>query len=710
MTPDTAPPPAARPDPVTAFLAADRMRAGVLFLVFALLWAVPAGYCGYKAFKGWGGAAKAPAEKKEGEAAPAEPEPVVPADPNLTNYVVTAALAGVGALIGLAAGLWTLSALPAPTPAAEWTRARTTVLAVGVLAGLLLMLIGLWFFAAEFGALTKWVTSGDAKGAWAVLAALLVFVVGAGLAFAAAQPARAEERNNQTLRQLVYGSNLAITVMLVLMLLVAGNVIAGVKLPNKLDTTEAGFYSLQPTTENFIRRLDQKVTVYVLLPEEGRRPIPDLRRLVQAAQEVNPDKFVVRYMSVATLADIQKLKNKFPQADVEDIGLIVAVGDDESRYTFIRADDTIKREPGGRMGDPGREAFQGEAVLMKELLFLAENRTKPVVYVTQGHGELDLGGGFDTGAAPPRRSMATLKGYLEKNNVDVRPLTFDLKAAKVPDDATVVVVADPQVPLPKEAADAIGTYVTAPRANGKKGKLLALLGPHEGAGSKEVPPTGLETVLGQFNITLRPLFVYSQPSQKFPPDYALVGVPPAAVSARIPAALSLQDTILPVPDCRPVDVPRQGGNPAYQTTPLLATASGVITWLEPTRPADPERTFVDMINSNSEELLRKKQASRASRVVAAAASENGVGRVVVVGSGAFFSDEYARRAGEANPAAQFLATNLDWLRERPEVPDVVNRPFEFYALSPDYDGVRMYILPLLLSVLALGALGAGVWV
>ena len=339
-----------RPDPVTSFLAANRQRAAVVFFAFALLWAGPAGYCAYKTVKGWGSTARKDADKekdkdKDKEKSPESPpeeEKVVPPDPNFNYYLVTAVLGGIGALIAAGGGLFLLSGMPAPTPADELTRMRKAVLLVGVLAGLLLMLIGLWYFVGLFELLTKWINTGEAKDAWKILTAMLVFVLGAGLAFAAAQPARAEERNNQQLRQLVYGSNLVITVLLLVMLLTAANVVAGVKLPNRLDTTEAGFYSLQPTTETFIRQLDQKVTVYVLMPEEGP-PYADMRRLIQAAQEVNPDKFVVRYTSITTLADVQKLKNKFPSADVEDNGIIVAVGDDESRYSFIRAGDFIKR-------------------------------------------------------------------------------------------------------------------------------------------------------------------------------------------------------------------------------------------------------------------------------------------------------------------------------------------------------------------------------
>lgn len=700
------------PDPVTTFLAANRKRAGLLFLLVSLLWAGPAVYCTYKSVTGWGTATKAQTpdpDKPEAEPDKEKDEQYVPPDPNFNYYLFTAIFAGLGAIITAAGGLWILAALPGTSLAEEMTRMRSALLAVGVLGGLLLMLIGLWYFVGLFDILTQWITTGTPKNAWKILTAMLVFVFGAGLAFIAVQPARAEERNNQQLRRLVYGSNLGITVMLLLMLLVAVNIIAGVKLPNKLDTTASGFYSLQPTTQTFIQQLDQPVTVYILMPEEGP-PFTDMRRLVQAAADANPSKFIVRYLSQTTLADIQKVKSKFPQADVEDYGIIVAVGQDEDRYTFIRAGDFIKRDRGQAPGDPGKAFFQGESILMKELIFLAENRTKPIVYFTQGHGELSLGGGFgmeDT--AGPSRSIATLKSHLEKNNIEVRPLTFEIGKAKVPDDATLVVVADPRSGLSPDAVQAITTYMNTPNADGKKGKLLLMHGPNPTPGNTGVQPSGLEGLLAQFNIQPRLMYLYNQPTQRMPPNYVNVGVTRSGVTIRMPTALALQEMIFPIPDTQVIDASREGANPEIQATTILATAEG-ITWLEPTRPADPVKVFTDMVEAQDRELIMRKQVDRRSRPIGAVASENGVGRVVVIGSGALFSDDYAQRIGEGNPAAQILSTSLDWLRERRDVPDVVNKPFEFYTLPSEYDGIRLYMLPLLLAVLALGALGAGVWV
>ena len=64
------------------------------------------------------------------------------------------------------------------------------------------------------------------------------------------QPARAEERNNPTLRRLVYGSNFGLTVLLLFVVLVIANVVVALRVPNKLDTTETGFYSLSDSTKD----------------------------------------------------------------------------------------------------------------------------------------------------------------------------------------------------------------------------------------------------------------------------------------------------------------------------------------------------------------------------------------------------------------------------------------------------------------------------
>src|SRR5437773_11906477 len=46
--------------------------------------------------------------------------------------------------------------------------------------------------------------------------------------------------------------------------------VLGLKLPNRLDTTASGFYSLTDDTKRVIEALDQTVTAYAILPSAER--------------------------------------------------------------------------------------------------------------------------------------------------------------------------------------------------------------------------------------------------------------------------------------------------------------------------------------------------------------------------------------------------------------------------------------------------------
>src|SRR2546421_56093 len=86
--------------------------------------------------------------------------------------------------------------------------AVTISLAVqGSALGIDLTLTGLMYFSRWSESLPGWLREGDDKQARWVVNPLLLVVAGAGVLMAAVFPARAEERNNTTMRRMVYGTN-----------------------------------------------------------------------------------------------------------------------------------------------------------------------------------------------------------------------------------------------------------------------------------------------------------------------------------------------------------------------------------------------------------------------------------------------------------------------------------------------------------------------
>src|SRR5262249_15161148 len=155
--------------------------------------------------------------------------------------------------------------------------------------------LGGLFFYLWSDSIIKWLDKGEKKEMLYVVVPLLMVAGGAGLVFAAAQPARSEERNDLTIRRLVYGSEFRGTVLLLFVVLVIVNVVVSMKVPNKLDTTETGFYTISDSTRTFLSKLPEPATLYVILPDSGDREANDLRQFAYTAQDASEGKLNVKF-------------------------------------------------------------------------------------------------------------------------------------------------------------------------------------------------------------------------------------------------------------------------------------------------------------------------------------------------------------------------------------------------------------------------------
>lgn len=701
--------PTTAPAPVADYVAANRGPVGVALIAVGVLCLAAGGYYLAKGFN-----------TPKAETKADEPEAVAIADPNQPAHLAAGILGVMGAAVGIGVGGSVLAKVPRPDVAGRRADARVTILLAGGLFGFVLMVAGLWFFYQWFGSLTAWLDQGKRGEAKWVLGPILAFVAGAALAFAAAQPARAEERNNPLLRRLVYGANLGLSALLLLLILTVGNVFASLRVPNQLDTTSSGFYTLDDSTRQVIAGLEQPVTVYSTLVEAddptGNRLVRDVRGLLTAAQEVNPARFRVQFLS-RTLDQlrIDQLRKDYPQFDPNELGVLLVVDDDASRSSFLRGSDLFTQE-GGR-GRAPQVAFQGEARLVRELMFLSEGKTRPIIYFTQGHRELEIAPPPDVEARPTGVRTATqLRAALERKNVEVRPLVFDLADPKVPDDAAVVVVADPQAPLPKEQAEAIRRFMTEPRPGDKKGKLIVLTSPHPGSDNTGVAATGLEEVLAGFGVELGREYLLRGPAEgRLTYTQIVTALSQAAYQQRNPIALAFEQPPV-LPSARVVNVARTPPGGPFQAIPLFLTdPSEGLTWLEPNPPSNPARTWEEI--RRNPELRKSLKLSQNPRSVAAVVSESPdpsargaapTARMAVYGSGAFFADPEPGRPPSPVPAELFAVT-LDWLRDRPVV-NIANKTYGQYTVKPEPDNARLLYLPVGITVLGVLAVGFGMWV
>jgi hypothetical protein len=684
------------------FAVGSPLIVGFVLLVLAM---VVLGFTGWSGYKGF----SKPKEEIASPDKPATPDLAKPAaNLNTGDYLWGLVLGLCAATPLVIAGIGFLTS---PSPVTDWPAARTRVrlllLGAGGLFGIVLMLAGLIFFIRWSDGLIKFLNGGTLADIRDLRYTFIALVVGAGSLLFAIQPARAEERNNPLHRRLVYGSNLALVLLLLGSVLIAANVVAGQKVPNKLDTTETGFYTLAPETEAVLQHLDKPVTAYAILPESGdgdlSRIIDDTRRLLLKCQEASNGKFTVKSSSITSRSEFDRLSKRYPKVELNGLGVLLTTGEDENQYSFIGINDFRSLE--GR-GPGAKESFVGESKLVKELVFLTENKSKPIVYFTQSNGELSIAEPkTDAGQLPREKSALKLKEYLEKNFIEVKPLEFKIEKAEVPADATVVVVSQPASPLSKDAVDAIRQFMTVPKADGKKGKLVVLAGtPFPPAGP--VPKTGLEDLMKEFNVSLADDYLYGERADNLPPEAMEVTVFPPTAQAGNPVAKAFHGTIMTTLAVRGASALKE--RQELQALPLLVTVPGRITWQEQTPPADPEQTFLDIRKNPA--LIQSKRATQGARSVAVVVSEGPTGRAAVFGNSLFVTDAVAGASGTPK-AFELFGGTIDWLRDRTTIaPGVASKTYTDYRVSPTLDAVRVLWLPLGLAVLAISGIGAGVWV
>ncbi len=684
------------PRPVADWVAANRKPVALALLAVAVACLAVAAICLMKVANESAAAASVAAD------APPPAPPSAYRSVYLWGGLIGLFIAGVAGTLG--AGY--LTRLPSADPARNRHAAGVLILLAGGLVGFLLLVFGAALFRLWFDALVKWVDVRDASEAWKPLTALLVLLAGAGLMFVAAQPARSDERNHGWIRRTVYGINFGLTVVLMVFGLVALNVIVVLKLPAKLDTTQNQSYSLSAGTQQYLADLTQTVQVTVTFtPElvsdpEEQRWATDFRRLLEACQEANPQRFKVTSIHPAlNRTELEKLLNKYRQP-----GAVLEIA---GQSEFI---------PAGDLSD--RRTFKGEGELTRRLLFMTEDRDR-TVYFSQGRGEPEVVPSQDRKTAG--RSARRVAELLAKSNTEVKPLVFDPLAPVVPDDAAALVILAPDQPFSAAEVQAVRTYLTKPRSNGRKGKLVAAIGPTANREGTKLLDIGLDQLLADFGILAEATQLMGEQQQgKGHTEFGLAGV--AAAAADHPVAQLLVRGGNTFPNCRVINFAPQPVGPVSALPVGFTYPPQRMTWFETEPPTNPAELYAGVL-ANKAVQQQKKYSGRGQWPAVVCASEevprpskpgerpdnsiDEVPRVVAFGSG----DAFVDAAGDGGPGANatLLATSLNWLRGRPPVAAVAAKPYGVYMPLRAADTTALLWLPVGITLLSVAGLGLGVW-
>lgn len=269
------------------------------------------------------------------------------------------------------------------------------------------------------------------------------------------------------------------------LLLVNANVL-GARWYKRWDFTSDRLYTLSGPTRELLRGLERPVDVVVLLSNSDPLTV-SVRHMLEAyaaetrqlrTRYVDPDRSPAEFLAVQQKYQILAGKAEDGRI-ITDAAIVLA--DESGAHWFVTADELVQLDE-----DTGRSRPALEQALSSALANVRRSEKAKLCFST-GHREPTL---EDQGP----QGLSELKQRLLKNNFE--PESVDATSPRQSfAGCQVLVVATPELELGSETAARIQSYVQG------GGSAVLLLGPTL-AESREVRPSGLESVLALAGITL----------------------------------------------------------------------------------------------------------------------------------------------------------------------------------------------------------------
>jgi len=553
------------------------------------------------------------------------------------------------------------------------------------------------------------------------LVIVLIFFSGLVIGFVSLMLVRSQERVNPTVRRLIYGFSSTMLVIIVGLVLLVVNAIVAVQVPNALVANESAFQGLSQPSKEFLKPLDTPVKAYLIMSESNQGGYDglysDARALLTDCRNAS-SKF--EYEILTPGVQDSRISDIFTRYKVEkeDIGesgqgILLVINDDASRKMFFPAISLYSFEQAvpGRM-ETSVLVFQGENKILSTLISQLDQNSSRTIYFTQGHGEVP----FEQGPPDPKGnasdSLAQLVAVLRERKYDVKPLPLNKANAKVPDDAGVVVIAEPAqtVPVDSPMQTALRKYAD------KGGRILAFIPATFDKG--KVQPTGLEEFFIEYGIKMDgdkryvggPTMLQSsqgvaQSFEHFP------CLPLDKSSSPLTSALRNTPQQLLAMHLRPtVLVPSQKG---YINSVVLVTPPRKMIWKETTERVNIRQVAEQFEKDEKGALLEAKEFSETSKIVAVVSSKGdeegkpAKPRLILVSATSILPTSGDPQAS-SEAKNSIIPSMLDHLQERDAGLGIQPKKLPTYKPTGSFDLLNRMLFMLLVMGVVVG-LGITVW-
>jgi ABC-type uncharacterized transport system involved in gliding motility auxiliary subunit len=288
-------------------------------------------------------------------------------------------------------------------------------------------LIGLVFIAAT-------IIAYSVRGIWSIYQTIGL-VVGAALVIASLSLKTGEIRAGLGRRSTRFGINSATSVLLIIGVLAMVNYL-GAQHQKRVDMTTEKIYSLSDESVKVADQVNQDLHILAFYPGGDYQPAKDLLDLFKnrnhkiSYEFVDPDKqpMLAQQFQVTAYGDFQ---NPMSGETFRYGTLIFKMGDKTERVE--------------KQSEPLREED------VTNTLMKIEKGEKKTIYFTQGHGERKID---DT----DRNGFSQANADLGKENYTIKSVNL-VTENKIPDDATVIVVAGPTAEFFPNEIEMLNNYL-----------------------------------------------------------------------------------------------------------------------------------------------------------------------------------------------------------------------------------------------------------
>lgn len=430
-------------------------------------------------------------------------------------------------------------------------------------------------------------------------------------------------------------SMLATAILLATVIVV--NLIVG-EIPKKytqIDLSQQNMYTISKKTEKFLDGLDKEIRIYHIVQNgyEDDTIVKLLNRLEEASE----------YVTVETKDPLlyPNFASQYTQENVYDNSLIVVSGE---RSKYISYYEMYESEYDSYTGSSTTTGFDGEGQIDSAISYVI-SEDLPVLYVLEGHGELEL--------------ESTTAELLEKANYQIKTINL-LTRNEVLSDAGCLLVVSPQSDLSEEEAQTMISYL---EKGGKAMFVMDYLG-------QNLP--NFEKVFEAYGIKLENGIIMEGDSQHYimqTPYYII----PNIESTDITVDLIHENKFVLLPAAQPVGV-LEAYRDTLEIEPILSTSESAYL-----------KENVETMETFEKENVDKSGEFYTGVMITEKISEDIQTQMVYYGSSSILDSTTDSYVSGGN--SELLLESLGWMCDvEAPVMDVASKSLEItYLTVPEYD-------------------------